>query len=687
MLPLDACAGRFEAGTKAETLARLRRQGLRALDGEVLLAGEAVEEGALAAALARLAGGQVEARFAVRSSSTLEDRLGRSAAGVFESVIGAVGLEGVKAAIARVRASAMAEPARAYLAGRVAEAGVTPTMAVLIQPVVDAERLGVARSIDVGHAGGFLVEERAAAEPEWADVEASRLPADATGALGDGLRSIARLLGGPGIDVEFARRGREIIFLQARPMVPPPAPSLGLGAFRVPGSWRLDAEHNPDPLSSAQAGLVALVDPGARAQRVLDGHLYLTRDAPRVPPAVGLEALAGWFYHQVVPECEAWLRAADGGPLEDALTAYERVYRRYAGEVSPSLRAIRAALDRFLRDQLGEPLGRHGALFAGSAGITLERDQALYELGRTPLAAATTALTGYLSRFGAYAPAWDVAVPPDDEAPERVLACAHRLAALSTSPRAYHGQALATADAAADRLLRRLPARARAEGAALVSACRTVWPIAEDDDLVFFGAQRVVRRALNRLSEVLVRAGALDHPQAIFDVPLDQARRVAAAIQGSAAERVGLDAGERAALREAARVGAARRIAATRRWPPRFIDDGEPRPSAPAGEVLRGQPTSGRARGRALVLRSPAEAPPALPFGSVLVLPAILPSLTYLLPGATALVTEHGGATSHGATLAREYGVPAVLGARGASAIEEGAVLWVDGDAGRVFRL
>jgi pyruvate,water dikinase len=76
-----------------------------------------------------------------------------------------------------------------------------------------------------------------------------------------------------------------------------------------------------------------------------------------------------------------------------------------------------------------------------------------------------------------------------------------------------------------------------------------------------------------------------------------------------------------------------------------------------------------------------------LPPDVVLVVPALVPSLAPLLSQARALVTDHGGALSHGATLAREYGIPAVLGARGATALADGVELWVDGDAGRVYVL
>src|SRR5581483_613053 len=136
---LDDCGELAEAGGKACTLARLRAAGLSVLDGVVLLPDEPVDDAALDTALERL-GGQA---FAVRSSADVEDLAEATAAGVFESVIGARGREAVAQAIARVRQSAAGEPARAYLAAR---GGTAARMAVLIQPVAQAAKMAVARS-------------------------------------------------------------------------------------------------------------------------------------------------------------------------------------------------------------------------------------------------------------------------------------------------------------------------------------------------------------------------------------------------------------------------------------------------------------------------------------------------------------------------------------------------------------
>jgi phosphohistidine swiveling domain-containing protein len=629
-----ALAQAHGGGAKAETLARLRAAGLPVPDGVVLLAGE--EPGPeLDAALARLGGD----RFAVRSSSDVEDGEAGTAAGVFESVINAAD---VRAAIARVRDSVNSEAARAWAAAR----GVRSVrMAVLIQPMVKAERLGVARG-----AGPFTVEERRAGEPEWGDVEARVLAEDEP--LAEGLRKIVALLGGA-VDVEYALAGGAPIFLQAR-RAPVAAAQLADAMFAIAGDWRLDAEHNPAPLSAAQAGLIDRVNAlGAGAQmRVLGGWLYVARDSPPGTP-IPLADLPRRFREEIAPACEAMLKEGEAS-LPAALAAFEQVWARYVAEVSPSLRRARTQLDQLLRATLGEPLAAHGALLAGTGAPTVARDQALWELGR-----GTLSMEEYAARFGMYAPAWDVAVPCDDEAPERVRAQA---AAIERPPLERHAAAEAEAHAAFSATLERLDRMSRRAFKALLPLVRAALPIAEEDDVLFYRAQRLVRRAL------LARGRELGVEE-IFDLPLSLA----------------LDPGSADLHAEAARGKRAREEAA-RRVPPVAIDAGRPRFADPPGTVLRGFATAGRARGRAVLWRNPEEAPPPLADDAILILPALVPAASWLLPSVRAFITEHGGAHSHGATLAREYGIPAVLGVRGALQISEGETLYVDADSGRVIR-
>ena len=662
MLPLDQCVGRAEAGAKAERLARVRAAGLPALDGVVLLDGEAVDDAALSAALARLAP-LGDGRFIVRSSSVKEDVAGASAAGVFASVTGARDLDEVKAAIAVVRASASDETARAYFATQ------SPLpMAVLIQPMARATTLGVAMSCD----GGWLVEERRAGEPEWGDVESRRLKSDDLGALGNRLRALESLMSRP-IDAEYAQLADDVVVLQVRPRARGPLESSDaeFASFAERGRWRLDAEHNPRPLSAAQAGLVALVDAlgvGAR-QRVVGGWLFVEEGAKRGLSPLPLGELRRRFDDEVAPDCRR--RFAAAADLGAALDAFLHMYRRHVVEVAPAISLARATLDQFLRAQLNQPLAMHGALLGGAGGAFLRRDRALWLLGGD-----ASRLADYLREFGAWAPAWDVAAPPDYESAERVLASARALSS-SGDPAERHRAAAITAGAAASELRQRLDPSARGEFDSLLPTARAAVEVGEDDDALFFEAQRLVRRALLDLQ--LPLAEKID----VFDLPLAVVRTHAAdVVRSGAAVVAAMD------WRQLAAQGRAARLAAERLLPPRAIEDGRPLPSLPpSAQLLRGHATAGRARGRAFVLSDPAQAPSSLPEGAVLVTPAILPSLAYLLPGCRALVTAHGGATSHGATLAREYGVPAVLGARGADSIVDGADLIVDGAAGRVYLL
>jgi pyruvate,water dikinase len=71
--------------------------------------------------------------------------------------------------------------------------------------------------------------------------------------------------------------------------------------------------------------------------------------------------------------------------------------------------------------------------------------------------------------------------------------------------------------------------------------------------------------------------------------------------------------------------------------------------------------------------------------GDVLLTEATTEAFNILLPLLSAIVTDSGGALSHAAIVAREYGIPGVVGTRDATArIPDGARVRVDGDAGSV---
>jgi phosphohistidine swiveling domain-containing protein len=71
--------------------------------------------------------------------------------------------------------------------------------------------------------------------------------------------------------------------------------------------------------------------------------------------------------------------------------------------------------------------------------------------------------------------------------------------------------------------------------------------------------------------------------------------------------------------------------------------------------------------------------------GEILVAPSTDPGWTPLFLTAGGLVMEMGGAMSHGAVVAREYGIPAVVGVAGATErIADGQRLTVDGTNGTV---
>ena len=99
----------------------------------------------------------------------------------------------------------------------------------------------------------------------------------------------------------------------------------------------------------------------------------------------------------------------------------------------------------------------------------------------------------------------------------------------------------------------------------------------------------------------------------------------------------------------------------------------------------------GAAKGRIIAnayIFNSSQKPTQVPKGVILIAPLITPDYLPLLQGVAGIITEQGGLTSHGAILARELGIPAVVSATGATTLlQVGEKLLIDGNKGEIYRL
>jgi pyruvate,water dikinase len=103
------------------------------------------------------------------------------------------------------------------------------------------------------------------------------------------------------------------------------------------------------------------------------------------------------------------------------------------------------------------------------------------------------------------------------------------------------------------------------------------------------------------------------------------------------------------------------------------------------GDVLTGSPVSpGVVEGVVHVVLSPLGT--QLAPGEILVCPGTDPAWTPLFMAAGGLITEVGGMMTHGSVVAREYGIPAVVGVHQATLrLKDGQRIRVDGTTGKIL--
>lgn len=225
--------------------------------------------------------------------------------------------------------------------------------------------------------------------------------------------------------------------------------------------------------------------------------------------------------------------------------------------------------------------------------------------------------------------------------------------------------------------LRELPdGAAKAEEAKrLIDRIRTFAGYREYPKYFMISRYFIYKQALLMEAERLVRAGVLREPEDIFYLRLAELADVVRTNQAD--DRL---------IRQ--RAEAFRSYAAL--TPPRVLtSDGEAvagtyrRAGVPAG-ALTGLPVSaGTVEGRARVILDMAEAD--LESGDILVTAYTDPSWTPAFVAIKGLVTEVGGLMTHGAVIAREYGLPAVVGVEHATRlIRDGQRIRVHGTDGYI---
>ncbi|MCC6988715.1 MAG: phosphoenolpyruvate synthase [Acidobacteria bacterium] len=431
--------------------------------------------------------------------------------------------------------------------------------------------------------------------------------------------------------------------------------------------------------------LGGLADPAAaRAKALASARREVALAAPLpadTPPLARLDAIERWFttgparlWFDILPLAGTGFlsRALATRLLGDRVTdeELERVVRAVPHNPTTEMDLALWALAQALRADAASAatlLGRPAADLA-----------AAYAAGTLP-AALQRGLADFLATWGARGVAEiDTGLPRWEEEPTHilgVLANYLRLDDQGKAPDAVFAAGAAEAEATIGDLARRAGPLRGWLVRALLQRTRALVGLREWPKYYFVVISARIRASLRLVGADLAAAGRLDHADDIFFVTLPEAR---AGLAGSDLRPV-----------VAARRESYDRELSRRHVPRLLLSNGvEPTPAASphdeANGAFHGTPaSSGVVRGRARVILDPVGA--HLEPGEILGAPSTDPGWTPLFLTAAGLVMEMGGSMSHGSVVAREYGIPAVVGVEGASTrFRTGQMIEVDGGEGVV---
>ena len=681
---------------------------------------------AVLAAVASLGDGPL----AVRSSGIAEDLVDASFAGQYETVLDVRGAEVTLAAVKRCWASSFGSGIAAY---RPAQGQDPRRMAVLIQRLVPAEAAGVAFTANpvtgdraeivvsaVRGLGERLVSGEAQPD-EWIvrsqEATCTAAPEGAITAsralmVAELARAVESHLGGAPQDVEWALAGNDLFLLQARPITALPeriewqAPSPGAFARHLRlGEWL------GDPVTPLfESWLLSRLD-----NRLYANFRQIAGVTAPQPPSV---IVHGWYFASLdfVPSSPAgmlWMmlrhvlpkalvhprRVAVSNPAtarfgveifvrewrDELLPRYQRVVDQAAGSVE------QLAPDELIRliEDLAAVAGDYFTSITIVAGFAWKAELPLASFYREHLVSligssyqrllgglpdltlvppnyAVVSLDWFHPTLGEYG--LNLAMDEAEMEARRVRVVAERRQA-ETEARA--------ALAAEPKLLTRFER--------LLATAQRFAAIREEQVCDLTLAWPVLRRAVLRLGAVLVERDILEAPQDAFFLQHEELLEALGA--GQARDMRPIVADRRRQWERQRRLTPPLIIGETTMLVRKMAE--MERAFRPEAAIARGgshglPASAGRATGPVRVIRSPEEFDRLRP-GDVLVAPVTTPAWTPLFTRAAAVVTDTGSLAAHASLVAREYGLPAVVGTGDAtSRLADGTMVTVDGNTGVV---
>ncbi len=461
--------------------------------------------------------------------------------------------------------------------------------------------------------------------------------------------------------------------------------------------WNITAFYSSRWLLKAFSESIDLVAPSIRAdiERLADAvrpaplfttgqKLLLAAQAALFVPPIALSVLAALLRPRAIRRgldaYEASLRAGaprpGGGWRDEArrlgdyfYRACRDMHRRYL----PSFFASVLLVDAFLRAARRllriAPLEAIEMIVPDEPTLTAQADLALWNLAQRP--ASDAELARYLERFGHRGPGEQDIVHPRHAEDPQIMRELLRASARAPSPAEAAARRRARADASFEERLKRAGPFARPFLRLLLRMARAFYPFRENGKHYLMLAFHLVKPALLRVGRLMHAEGLLDAPDDVYFLTI---REILGAKDGIARATLAARKEDFVRYRDV-------------RAPLVITSDGIPAADAPAAAdgVLRGDGVSaGVATGRVRIVHDPALDRGPEP-GEVLVAPCTDPGWTPLFLNAAALVTEVGGMLSHGAVVARELGVPAVVNVRDATRLlRDGQTVTVDGARGEI---